>query len=803
MVVFDDEANGYRHHILPVAHREPLVQKAVCIASAFHLSGQRPHLRGPAEVVRASLIRKLSETSVVNPDLSETTWATIVLLIVADLVIGHEDVETLYGLLAAFLEARGPLKESATQLERFLYFQSCIIGFFTRPFSALEARPIRSPQVSGDPVAMFKQYVRGLENCKKPKSPSQRKGYDFSSYFPLYEESFRLAGEIYTTRAELETLTANLEYYMEDRVQQIRTICEQIDPTVPGSHVVVWPMFVAGAESVSEEHRQYFSTALRKIYGMTGYANILRGFTVLPELWEQRGIFSYRLKPSWLLALLSTRTVLAAHAIPPAHPMITPAPDLSNRAIERRLDVGGYVNSLIDSLGSDVSSYVASGVPQFFQDFPSGEAVVSSLGIHNSDLDAKPTQVLNIPAYANWTEDGWNVRVHGNVYKQPNISEEKLNDLADVFLIDTDIDELSIPEQRQARNLTASIFVVQQGDMNVTIDFVNDVDVRPDASGGVVNAEGGAQSIDLPYKTTAEGDFDTFVILQNTTGPNNGHLIAGNATSSIQALNMYARGTDTGNATAYLVPPEGFTIVSDIDDILRVTKIYDPKEGLLNSFAREFTPWMNMPEIYANWSATIPNFHFHYLTTTPEQATRNYMEFIYKTYPLGSFDTRPLNFSDVSATLSIRRALLDKIFQTFPRRRFVLVADTSNADVMRDYPRLARDYPGQVQCIFLRNTSATDSSDLFPYDTAGFEGLDQSRYMFFVTPDDLRGVDIVAGNCHNRAVVQNVTFGYQWRGLGSGEEENDDEESGAESLAGPWKGAWGWVLVVAALFVTV
>lgn len=89
---------------------------------------------------------------------------------------------------------------------------------------------------------------------------------------------------------------------------------------------------------------------------------------------------------------------------------------------------------------------------------------------------------------------------------------------------------------------------------------------------------------------------------------------------------MYTNGTNTGNATAYLVPPTGFTIISDIDDILRVTKIYDPVEGLLNSFARAFTPWMNMPDIYANWSATIPNFHFHYLTTTPEQVTRNYME---------------------------------------------------------------------------------------------------------------------------------------------------------------------------------
>jgi phosphatidate phosphatase APP1 len=110
------------------------------------------------------------------------------------------------------------------------------------------------------------------------------------------------------------------------------------------------------------------------------------------------------------------------------------------------------------------------------------------------------------------------------------------------------------------------------------------------------------------------------------------------------------------------------------------------------------------------------------------------MQFIYATYPLGSFDTRPLNFSDVSATLSIRKFLLERIFQTYPQRKFVLVADTSNSDVMKDYPALATDFPGQVQCILLRNTSATDSGDKFPYDTSGFKGLNQSMYMFFTVP---------------------------------------------------------------------
>lgn len=123
-----------------------------------------------------------------------------------------------------------------------------------------------------------------------------------------------------------------------------------------------------------------------------------------------------------------------------------------------------------------------------------------------------------------------------------------------------------------------------------------------------------------------------------------------------------------------------------------------------------------------------------YLTTTPEQVTRNYMDFIYKNYPGGSFDDRPLNFSDVSATLSIRKFLLDKVFQSFPQRKFVLIADTSNSDVMKDYPAMVTDYPGQVQCIFLRNTTNTDPGDKFPYDTSGFKNVNTSMYMFFVVP---------------------------------------------------------------------
>lgn len=302
-------------------------------------------------------------------------------------------------------------------------------------------------------------------------------------------------------------------------------------------------------------------------------------------------------------------------AAAPSIPVVTPSPVERNPSpvVARNIlsDIDSGVGKILSGLGSDLPSWVASGVPNFFQGFPSGDAVVSSLGLESTELAALPTNVLNIDPYANWTNSGWNVRFHGNVYKQPNTSVSDLNKLADVFLVNTSISDLPKSQQDQARNLTAEIFIVQQP--NVAVDTIH---LKPASSqgssgqpggGGSSKTTGGTQNITLPYNTTVEGDFDTFVPIDS-----NG-LTAGNKTSKIQRLDTHVHGATIGNGTAYLVPPTGLTIVSDIDDILRVTKIYQPEQGLLNSFARPFTAWENMPDIYRNWSTSLPDTHFHYL----------------------------------------------------------------------------------------------------------------------------------------------------------------------------------------------
>lgn len=122
MLMYDDEANGYRHQILPLAHGDPVVERAVCISAAFHLARSMPELRLPAETGRAAVISKLSQTAAT--DLSDSTWATILLLIVADLVTGHEQVMTLCKMLVAFMGARKQQPSLSTPLGDFLHSQS-------------------------------------------------------------------------------------------------------------------------------------------------------------------------------------------------------------------------------------------------------------------------------------------------------------------------------------------------------------------------------------------------------------------------------------------------------------------------------------------------------------------------------------------------------------------------------------------------------------------------------------------------------------------------------------------------------
>ncbi|QRW25719.1 hypothetical protein RhiXN_10796 [Rhizoctonia solani] len=395
--------------------------------------------------------------------------------------------------------------------------------------------------------------------------------------------------------------------------------------------------------------------------------------------------------------------------------------------------------SAVESL--DVAPAAAlNGVLPAWLDLPDGEDVIRQFGL---DLDQYSVQVLNIPGYANWTSNGWHVRLHGQTYRIPALAGSDIDDLAKPFVPGVDYDSMNETTKAQARNMTSSMYAIPQSGVGVEVDFV-------------YNRQSIARAR-LPQRTDERGEFDAFVNVNVSTGtvPN------GDQTEFTQGIQLFANGSTLGNASSYFVPTHGFTLITDIDDILRETRVYEPDAGMRNSYIYPFKPWRNMPDVFRLWQSVSPSLHFHYLSTIPIKLSRPYMNFIYGTYPIGSFDVRPMNYTTLSHVSESRRLNLEQILQSFPQRKFILLGETSNADIMTQYPIMAKKYIDRVQCVLLRNTSATDSGDFLPYDTSGLVNLDQQRWMFFRTPDDIAGLNFTNGECRNSSVPQNVTFDFE------------------------------------------
>ncbi|KAG8969564.1 hypothetical protein FRC03_002003 [Tulasnella sp. 419] len=362
------------------------------------------------------------------------------------------------------------------------------------------------------------------------------------------------------------------------------------------------------------------------------------------------------------------------------------------------------------------------------------QRIKSFLGFEDVE---RPLEIMTIPGYANWTSKGWNLRVHGRVYRNLPFTEDRLDDVASAMIPGFSRHNWTVDMRDSARNSTLALLSDPEKDIPVPY--------RLSKNGQTI------KEFTTP-PSDRRGGFDTYLQLNDPV------LKPGEGNGVIQTLDEHTSLSIIGNATAYFVPDTGVTVIADIDDILRLTQIWYARKALVNSFGSRFVPLEGMPEIMNSWAGD-PTVHFHYITTTPFMVGRSYMSFIFNHFPHGSFDFRVWKNLTIEQIFAIRRYHLIRIFQTFPKRKFILLGDTSNQDAMKAYPEMATLFPGQISCILMRNITASDPNFPIPYDTTGFKPVLPSTYQFFRTSDDLRGIDFINGGCRNNTITQNITFG--------------------------------------------
>ncbi len=188
-----------------------------------------------------------------------------------------------------------------------------------------------------------------------------------------------------------------------------------------------------------------------------------------------------------------------------------------------------------------------------------------------------------------------------------------------------------------------------------------------------------------------------------------------------------------------LVPPTGTSVISDIDDTVKVTNVRDKAELVQNTFVRPLRVVDGMPEVLTRWAGA--GAAVHYLSASPWQLHALLADFFaHVGLPTGVLDLKLVQLASPTVTALFDQPevfkvpRLDALLRQFPGRRFVLVGDSGERDP-EAYAEIVRRFPAQVAAVYIRDV--TNEPLAAPRYAALLAGLDASRWQVFTDPTTL------------------------------------------------------------------
>ncbi|HUN80030.1 MAG TPA: App1 family protein [Phycisphaerae bacterium] len=195
---------------------------------------------------------------------------------------------------------------------------------------------------------------------------------------------------------------------------------------------------------------------------------------------------------------------------------------------------------------------------------------------------------------------------------------------------------------------------------------------------------------------------------------------------------------------AEVLQKRGLTIVSDIDDTIKITDVNNTKLMLENTFLVAYRPVPGMAEVYAAWQKE-KGASFFYLSLTPVELYKPYSEFMWAVgYPKGAVDLHEIKWGrsrlkgfmelmddDPEFKVGEVSALIDAL----PERDYVLVGDSSQHDP-KAYADLAHKYPKQVKRILIHDVTCQGRDS--PRYQETFGGLPPDLWQIFREASEIR-----------------------------------------------------------------
>jgi hypothetical protein len=342
-----------------------------------------------------------------------------------------------------------------------------------------------------------------------------------------------------------------------------------------------------------------------------------------------------------------------------------------------------------------------------------GTIQISAAGSRTSDLH-RNEQIVFFPALGHRASDGdgWQCEIHGCVY-EPEKRALSLGLLREV--LDLKHVELTKPENDLLAERARLFMVDNQRGRQI-----------------VVRVDGHEVALG---KSKPDGHFTGTVRLP-------GVALGDPAVRTVQ-VDAILRAGDSRRFVGqiHLVEQSGVSVISDLDDTIKITQVQDRKGLLRRTFLQPFQPVPGMAEVYKAWSDKC-GATFHYVSASPSQLLLPLSEFVNSNgFPSGTFHLKKFRWKDESF-LSIfkspedyKLAVIESLLQMFPRRQFVLVGDGGERDP-ETYATLARRYPHQIARILIRDVAEPSPASQERYQRV-FHALPSELWRVFHEPAEI------------------------------------------------------------------
>jgi len=176
------------------------------------------------------------------------------------------------------------------------------------------------------------------------------------------------------------------------------------------------------------------------------------------------------------------------------------------------------------------------------------------------------------------------------------------------------------------------------------------------------------------------------------------------------------------NGQIHLVPPDGISVISDIDDTIKASNVTNKRELVRGIFFDDYKPVPGMPELYQHMLER--DVCFHYVSSSPWQIYPSLAPLLKKYYPAGSVSLRHFYIASRSFIAFFRNSrryktdAISSLLQRYPQRKFILIGDSGEKDP-EIYCEICNRFDGQVKAIMIRQVPVTDNESRHAKDKQG------------------------------------------------------------------------------------